>query len=120
MSNLAKSLFFFLAFHLLIFASLYGVSVPNNSPAVAVGSMQLSTYKDGLVLYQGFRGQNYNISPFNDYTTAEDGKRTSFITADELKQGNYNSTYNRPHWDAVNEFIKTYLGILTPEISFHA
>lgn len=115
-----NSLIFFVAFFVLIGASLYGVITPDNTPVAKVGSMQLAPFKNGLSLYQGYRGYYYTLSPFNDYLITNDGVRQTYISNKELSEKKFKSSYKNSHWDDIIQTVKSYLDVPQPTISFNS
>lgn len=109
-----------MVFFVLIGASLYGVLTPDNVPVAKVGSMQLAPFKNGLSLYQGYRGYYYIFSPFNDYFITNDGVRRTFISEKELSQKKFKSSYKSSHWDDIIQTVKSYLEIPQLIISFNS
>lgn len=103
---------------LLLVGSLYGARIHETTPVMAVGSMQIAPFKNGLSLYQGYRGQYYAFSPFNDYLLDATGSRSSLITEDEANQGSYRSNLHTSRVADITNAIKSYFGISSPTITF--
>lgn len=118
MKPFSKSLLVFSLFVALMIASLYGAVTPKNTPISSVGSMQIAPHKNGLSLYQSYRGQYYSFSPFNDYEVGANYTRSSFISQDEIRQATYTSSLKPNNFRAILNVIGGYLGHQTPSMTF--
>ncbi len=105
-------------FLFLLGCSLYGVVISENVPVRAVGNMQIAPFKNGLSLFQGYRGKFFTFSPFNDYIVNDDGNRSALIGTEEIEKELYQSTFHASKIQDIRSTIEGYLLSTTPAITF--
>lgn len=118
MKQLGKNLRSILGIFVLGTISLWGVSLPENVPVKPVGEMLVAGFKNGLSLYQNQRPYYYNFFPFDDYLIHGDGKRTAFITQEEIKGNSYQAVLHQSHWQKIQKAVLSYFGLATPTAIF--
>jgi len=118
MKKLVKNTFIFIVLILLGLASLFGVLVSDNVPVKAVGTMQISAYKNGLSLYQGNRQYYYTFSPYNDYFLVSDGNRGVFFSEEEIKDNRFTTNLHTSHLKDIKNAILAYFNEADPRIIF--
>lgn len=109
----------FLAFVVLILASIYGVLLPNNPQVSAVGAMQIAPYSDGLSLFQDYRRLYYRFSPFNDYTVDAQNNRSSFISIPEIENRDYEVNLEQSKFINILRTANSYLTGGSPTVTFN-
>ncbi|CAN5131337.1 hypothetical protein BH09PAT2_BH09PAT2_04950 [soil metagenome] len=110
----------FVLFLCVMAISLYGTLTTDTIPSRAVGAMQIAPFDTGLALYQGYRGEYYPISPFNDYTLTKEATRSAYISVEAIQNKNYTSTYKHSHLGDLVQSLASYFIDIKPSISFTA
>lgn len=114
----AVGIIYFIFILVLGLASLYGVMVPQNSPSSIVETMQVSSFKDGISLYQINRDSYYTDSPYNDYFLDQNDNRVSFLPKETVINNNYLSNFHKSHLVDIKQAIEGYFRLITPSISY--
>lgn len=98
-------------FMCLMALSLFGAKLPDNSPT-PLGGMQVSVFENGISLFQGYQGQYYTVSPFNDFYITPRGERFSFIPLDDIRQKNYHTSHKK---NTLSYYAFTFLSYFIPQ-----
>lgn len=98
----------FILFVCALAASVYGSLTTETIPSRAVGAMQIAPFETGLALYQGYRGQYYSISPFNDYTITKEGTRSAYIPYELIASNRFTTSYRHSHLDDIYQTLSSF------------
>lgn len=118
MKQFVINIFIFLVLIVLGLTSLYGMPVPDNSPAGVVGPMQMAAFKNGLSLYQVNRPYYYTFSPYSDYLEMNDGTRNILVSPKKVKEDKVTSDLHASHLEDLKNSILSYVGMVSPHITF--
>ena len=114
MRNFLIGIFFTIVSIVILFASIYGVLTPKETIMSSVGTLQIAAFENGLSFFQNFRGQFFNISPFNDYLIFKDGSRNAIISRDQIIAKQYTSTFYTSKWQQIIDTIRGYFNTVHP------
>jgi hypothetical protein len=112
------SFLFFVLFVCILFTSVYGVYLPEDTLSFPVGRMLIGTFHNGLSFFESDRGYYYTFSPFNDYVINPDGSHTAFISQKELAQNSYITDIGVSHWYDIWQTIHAYTVGQSPSVTF--
>lgn len=119
MKEIIRNLLFFAVLVVILIIAILGLPTAKNTLVMPIGTMQISSFENGISLFQNNKGKFYAFSPFNDYYVEND-IRKSLITVEEIEARSYSHNLNNNNFEKLFEMGEAYFRLDTPSIEFNA